>query len=161
MNKTVRIALAAFTLAALMTADTLVTMALVKRRENRAASAPAYSTVLDDPMARFRLEREQLRARQEAQLNDIIHADDGDEENAARARGQLLDMLDHARTESNLEGILQSRGFEEALVSVSDTAANVLIRGQTPTLGESAVILDLVMRETGLTGGNVKIIPVK
>ena len=32
---------------------------------------------------------------------------------------------------------------------------------KTGFFAESAVILDLVMRETGLTGGNVKIIPVK
>ena len=94
-------------------------------------------------------------------MNDIIHAPDGDGEIVALARKQLLDMLEHARQESTLEGILQSRGFEDALVSVSDSAANVLIRGDGPTHAQSAVILDLVMSQTGLTGGNVKIIPVK
>lgn len=161
MNKRARFALGLLVLAALLAADTLITSALVLKRANRAASAPAYSRVQSDPMAAFRLEREQLRARQEAQLNDIIHAPDGDGEIVAQASRQLLDMLAHARAESALEGILHSRGFEDALVSVSDAAANVLIRGDELTHAQSAVILDLVMRETGLTGGNVKIIPVK
>ena len=112
-------------------------------------------------MAAFRLEREQLRARQEAQLNDVIHDADADVETRAQARRALLDMLAHARSENAIEGILQSRGFEDALASVSDSAANVLIRGEGLTHAQSAVILELVMRETGLTGGNVKIIPVK
>ena len=47
------------------------------------------------------------------------------------------------------------------ICAFSASAANVLIRGEAPTHAQSAVILDLVMRETGLTGGNVKIIPVK
>ncbi|MBQ6326794.1 MAG: SpoIIIAH-like family protein, partial [Clostridia bacterium] len=83
------------------------------------------------------------------------------EEIRAQARRTLLDMLAHARSENTIEGILHSRGFEDALASVSASAANVLIRGDALTHAQSAVILDLVMRETGLTGGNVKIIPVK
>lgn len=161
MNRAARWGLGLLALAALLAGDALITRTLVLRQLNRAGSAPAYSPVKSDPMAAFRLEREQLRARQEAELNDIIHAPDGDGETAARARRQLLDMLEHARAESAIEGVLQSRGFEDALVSVSDAAANVLIRGDGVTRAQSAVILDLVMRETGLTGGNVKIIPVK
>ena len=94
-------------------------------------------------------------------MNDIIHAPDGDGEIVAQARKQLLDMLEQARQESAIEGILQSRGFEDALVSVSGAGANVILRGEKVSAAQSAVILDLVMRETGLTGGSVKIIPVK
>ena len=175
MNRKTRWALGTALLAALLAADTLITQRLVLQKVNRAQSAPAYSQVQSDPMTAFRLEREQLRSRQEAQLNDIIHAPDGDGEIVALARKQLLDMLEHARQESTLEGallarvlqestlegILQSRGFEDALVSVSGAGANVMLRGEEVTAAQSAVILDLVMRETGLTGGNVKIIPVK
>lgn len=161
MRKAVKWTLITLALAALMAADALVTDRIAARRYNRAGSAPAYSPAKSDPMAGFRLEREQLRARQEAQLNDIIHTPDGDAETVSQARRQLLDMLEHARAENAIEGVLQSRGFEDALVSVSDAAANVLIRGGALTSAQSAVILDLVMRETGLTGGNVKIIPVK
>ena len=161
MSRRVRWILGALLLAALLAGDALITARLVAKRVNRAESAPVYSRIGSDPMASFRLEREQLRARQEAQLNDIIHEPGGDGETVALARRQLLDMLAHARAESAIEGILRSRGFEDALCSVSDGAANVLIRGEGPTRAETAVILDLVMRQTGLTGGNVKIIPVK
>jgi stage III sporulation protein AH len=161
MNRKTRWALGTAVLTALLAADALITQRLVLQKVNRAQSAPAYSQVQSDPMTAFRLEREQLRSRQEAQLNDIIHSPDGDGEIVALARKQLLDMLEHARQESTLEGILQSRGFEDALVSVSGAGANVMLRGEEVTAAQSAVILDLVMRETGLTGGNVKIIPVK
>jgi len=149
-------------LTAALAADALITREIVvKQTQNRADSAPAYSRVQSDPMAAFRLQREQLRARQEAQLNDIIHSPEAEDGIVADAWRQLLGMLEHARAESAIEGVLQSRGFEDALVSVSDAAANVLIRGESLNRTQSAVILDLVMRETGLTGGNVKIIPVK
>lgn len=161
MSRALRRTLGALLLAALLAGDALITARMVMKRVNRAESAPAYSRIGSDPMAAFRLEREQLRARQEAQLNDIIHDSGADGEIRSQARRELLDMLAHARSENAIEGILKSRGFEDALVSVSASAANVLIRGEALTHAQSAVILDLVMRETGLTGGNVKIIPVK
>ena len=107
------------------------------------------------------MEREQLRARQEAQLNDIIYGDKSDAAAIARAQEQLLSLLSRAEQELTLEGILQGRGFEYAVVSVGERSANVLLRRETVTQRESAVIMELVLRETGLTGGNVKIIPVK
>lgn len=161
MNKKMKIALMALAALGALAGDAALTWRLAAMRANRAGSAPAYSPATNDPMARFRLEREQLRAREEAQLNDIIHDPGGDEAIGARAREQLLSLLDRSEKELALEGILQSRGFEDALVSLSDASANVLLRRESLTSAETAVILELVMRETGLTGGNVKIIPVK
>lgn len=161
MSKWARRAIWVAAMALLLAADTLITAKLVSRGEVRAAGAVAVSEAPADPMVSFRLSREQLRARQEAQLNDLIHAGGTDAKAVAEARRQLTDMLEHARAENAIEGILQSRGFEDALASVSDASANVLVRREALSSRESAVILDLVMRETGLTGGNVKIIPVK
>ena len=161
MKRWTRRALGALALAALLAADALVTREIVLRRVNRADFAPACSHVDTDPMAAFRLQREQLRARQEAQLNDIVHDEGADGEIRDQARRALLDMLANARSENAIEGILQSRGFEDVLASVSVSAANVLIRSEALNHAQSAVILDLVMRQTDLTGGNVKIIPVK
>ena len=161
MNVWVRRAAGAFALAALLAGDSAVTWQAAARRFNRAVSAPVYREAGEDPMERFRLEREQLRAREEAQLNDVIHSDGSDAELVARAEAQLLDMLSRMEEETDIEGVLQSRGFEGALASVSRGSASILVRRDALTRQETAVILDLVMRETGLTGGNVKIIPVK
>ena len=161
MNRRTKMILGALAVMLILAADTAVTWKLARRDEVRAGGAPAFSEAARDPMGQFRLEREQLRARQEAELNDIIHTGGSDAQVVAQAQGQLLTMLEQARAETALEGILQSRGFEDALVSVSSGSASVLVRGEGLTQQETAVILDLVMRETGLTGGNVKIIPVK
>ena len=161
MNKKMKIALMALAALGALAGDAALTWRMAAMRANRAGSAPAYSPATTDPMARFRLEREQLRAREEAQLNDIIHAPDVDRTQVDQARSRLMALMERREQEATLEGILQSRGFEDALVSLSDASANVLIRREGLTSAETAVILELVMRETGLTGGNVKIIPVK
>ena len=156
MAKKAMLALAVILMLAL---DSLVTWKLANGRSVQPTAAAVLEAV--DPLDQFRLEREQLTARQEAQLNDIIYNDKSEAETVNRAQAQLLDLLDRREQEVTLEGILQSRGFDGALVSVGERSANVLLRRETVTSRESAVILDLVMRQTGLTGGNVKIIPVK
>ena len=79
----------------------------------------------------------------------------------ALAQREWIDLMDREEKETAIEGILSARGFGEVLASVSDQCANVLLRADsTLTQRETAIILDLVMRQTGFTGGNVKIIPI-
>ena len=113
-----------------------------------------------DPLVDFQSQRRLLRAGQEAKLSDIIHAG-GDVALADEARRMLLDMLGRAQVEADIEGVLQSRGFADAVVSISESSADVLVRGEVLTARESSVILDLVTRRTGLEERNIKIIPVK
>ena len=52
------------------------------------------------------------------------------------------------------------RGFGDALVTVSANSVNVVVHADTLSQAESAAILELVMRETGQSGANVKIMTV-
>lgn len=161
MNKWTKRGLWALVIALALAGDSFITWQAAKRvNANADHQIPASAAARSDALTDFRLEREQLRARLTAQLNDIVYSD-ADGETVARARRQLLDMAARAEAEATVEGVLRARGFDDAVVTVSDSAANVLVRREALTQRETAVILELVMRETGLTGGNVKIIPVK
>ena len=113
-----------------------------------------------DPVLEFRTEREQLRARQRSELNDIIYNSAADAETVRLAQRQLMDLMTCEAQETNLEGVLRARGFSDALVTVQGDSVNVLVRGEALNQSQSAMILDAVLRETGVTGGNVKIIPI-
>lgn len=160
MNNMIKRCLWAALALAALAADSALTYRLATARSVRTASAASVREPAD-ALQSFRLEREQLRAREEAQLNEIIYSD-GSGELAGQARQRLMDMLDRAEAENTLEGVLRARGFDDAVVTVGERSANVLLRREAPlNQRETAVILELVMRETGLTGGSVKIIPVK
>lgn len=149
---------AALALAALLALDSALTWRLAARRapENGLHAIRTNG----DPLACFHRQRQQLRADQEARLSDIIHGG-GDAALADEARHMLLDMLGRDGAETDIEGVLQSRGFAEAVVSIGENSADVLVRGEVLTARESSVILDLVARRTGLEERNIKIIPVK
>lgn len=113
-----------------------------------------------DEIAEFKLEREQLRAMQVAQLNDIVHGENTDQETRTMAQRQLLSIMDSAEKENTIEGVLVLRGFDDAVCTVHADSVNVMFKTEALTAQQNAVILDLVLRETGVTGGNVKVIPI-
>ena len=126
-------------------------------------ASAAYTAAVEtdaDPVSRFRTIRQQLRAMQKAQLNDIAHGADADTELASMAQRQLLQLCEREEDEMILEGVLAMRGWENAVVTVHEDSVNVILQTDMVTQQETSVILELVCRETGVQGGNVKIIPV-
>lgn len=131
-----------------MRADISTTAATMAQQEDMSAAE------------RFRTLREQLRAMEKAQLNDVAHDAQADQELKSMAQQQLLSLCEREEHELTLEGILEMRGFADPVVTVHADSVNVLIRAEVITQQESAAILELVCRETGAQSGNVKIIPI-
>lgn len=129
-------------------------------RSMREASAYLENPAYETPIDAYKTAREQLRSMQKAQLNDIAHGVEADAELAAMAQRQLLDLCRREEQELNLEGILEMRGFSKPVAIVQEDSANILIQADLITQQDSRVILDLVCRETGISSGNVKIIPI-
>ena len=130
-------------------------------QENIAAYAQRTQEQPLDPVESFRTVRQQMRAMQKAQLNDIAHDAHCDEELKNMAQRQLLDLCEREEQELTLEGVLSMRGWENAVVTVHADCVNVLLQAESVTRQESSLILELVCRETGAMSGNVKIIPIK
>lgn len=124
------------------------------------AMSGAASPAEEDQLSKFRTEREQLRAMQKSQLNEIIHGGGADGEIIAMAQRQLLSLCRWEETENTLEGVLRLRGYEDCVVTVHDASVNVLVRTELLTRQDSSLILELVCRESGAQSGNVKIIPI-
>lgn len=123
-----------------------------------AAQSQQIAAEASDPLTAFRTEREQLRQKQRAELNDIIHSAATDAATLALAQRQLLQLMESETAEATLEGLLSARGFDGALASVNGGAVYIMTRKNPLTRRDSAIILDLALRETGVTAGNVKIV---
>ena len=133
---------------------------LISKPEPKPSVQIVSSVQTQDPIEKFRTERQQLRAMQKAQLNDIAHDADAQAETAELARRQLIEICAAEEQELTIEGILAARGFQDPVATVHNGSVNILIRTETLTRQESSVILDLVCRETGATSGDIKIIPI-
>lgn len=111
-------------------------------------------------MSDFYTDREALRGDELDRLREIM-ADEGTPEEIRLAAGRReLELMDRSEKEAAIEAVLAARGYAPIVVTVQSDSVNVLVRAESIARQDAAVILDLVMRETGVTGGNVKIIPV-
>ena len=120
----------------------------------------AMPLIQEDPVIQFRTEREKLRQMQKSQLNEIIYGKDTEADIISAAQEQLIRVLDTESKETIIEGLLHLRGFDSAIVTINGESANVLVNADTLDELHTAIILDIVVAETGFSGGNVKIIPI-
>ena len=133
---------------------------MTSRRAVTASPPPSVAPEEADPLEAFRTEREQLRSMQTAQLNDIIHDGETDSQTRALAQRTLIDLMAWSEQETTIEGVLRARGYADCVATIHEDTANVLVRAEALTRQETAVILELVLRETDVDSGNVKIIPI-
>ena len=106
----------------------------------------------------FRQERARVRSLETVQLTALMADESADEEIRIEAARALNAMNGFMEAETTIEGVLKVRGYENAVVTVHASSVNVVVDEKNMSATEHAFILDLVMRETGQTAGNVKII---
>ena len=110
-------------------------------------------------MSDFYTDREALREDELDRLRKIMADGSTPEEIRLAAGRRELALMERADKEAAIEAVLTARGYAPLVVTVQSDSVNVLIKSESLTQQDAAMILDLVMRETGVTGGNVKIIP--
>ena len=124
--------------------------------EEKAVNASTKMDVFEE----FRLERTRVRELETVQLTALMNDLSVNEETRMEASRALNEMAERMEAETTIEGILKMRGHEDAVVTVHQGSVNVVLKNGADDKNECAFILDLVLRETGQTAGNVKIIGV-
>lgn len=111
-------------------------------------------------IAVFASDRNALREKELEQLRQI--AADPASSDAVRAAAQERQMLlmEWMEQEATVEAVLSARGYETPVVTVHSDSVNVIVRTEALNRADAEIILELTTRETGVTGGNVKIIPI-
>lgn len=130
-----------------------------RRAEELAGQVPAVQSEVADKLATFRTDRQLLRQNQINRLNELIHTY-ADAQMVSLAQQKLLELMSCEEQELALEGMLTLRGFEDVLVVIHSGSANIMLRNEALTAQQTAVILEMITRETGISAGNVKIIPI-
>ena len=105
------------------------------------ASAGAFS-------ASAKLNREQVRSRNEASLLEIINNTDISEDMKADAIASMNRMTDRAEKELDAELLLEAKGFKDSVVSINDDSVDVIVGAAGITDEQKAQIEDIVTRKT-------------
>lgn len=105
------------------------------------ASAGAFS-------ASAKLNREQVRSKNESSLLEIINNTDISEDMKADAIASMNRMTDRAEKELDAELLLEAKGFKDSVVSINDDSVDVIVGAAEITDEQKAQIEDIVTRKT-------------
>ncbi len=104
-----------------------------------------------------RLSRDKLRAGLIDRLNEIVNNENSSQEMITEAQKKIVEIGDLSETELVIEGLIKAKGFNEALVFLTETDAKVVVDVEELTQQDVVKILDIVINETDLDASNVKI----
>lgn len=111
-------------------------------------------------VAEAKVTREQVRAKNKEALQEIIDNDKLSEEQKSDAVAQMVAMTDLTEKEAAAETLLASKGFSEAVVSLSEDSADVVVNAKELSDASRAQIEDIITRKTGVAAENIVITPI-
>lgn len=110
--------------------------------------------------ASAKLEREQIRAASQERFREIIDNANLSEELKVDAINGLLNLTTLAKSENEIETLLESKGYSDAIVSISEGNVEVIVNSEAITEQDVAKIEDVVKRKTGVKSDEIFIQPV-
>ena len=119
------------------------------------------NTIGSDYFASAKLTREQTRAKNKETLMNIVNNKSIASADKKSAIKQVANITKNSEKENAAELMLQAKGFQNAIVSINDGNADVVVDSNGLTEQQIAQIEDIVRRKTGIEAGKIVITPVK
>lgn len=129
--------------------------------ENVGQTVLANSTVGVGLVSEAKVTREQTRSKNKEMLMELINSTNVTDEQKQTAIDEMVQMTDVAEKELAAETLLVAQGFEEVVVSIHDSCADVVVSSTQVSDSQRAQIEDIVKRKTGIEAANITITPVK
>ena len=104
--------------------------------------------------------REQVRAQNKDALLEIINNENLSESAKVDAINSMISLTETAQMECDAEILLEAKGFENAVVSISGDTVDVMVLASELTEAQRAQIEDIVKRKTQVSAENIIISPV-
>ncbi|WFA09695.1 SpoIIIAH-like family protein [Tissierella sp. Yu-01] len=105
----------------------------------------------------YRLSRDKLRANMVDRLEDIVDNTQTAEDVRTKAQEEIIKIGNVSEKELQIEGLVKSKGFNEALVFITDSDIKVVVSKGELTEQDMVKILDIVKSETTFSSENIKI----
>lgn len=113
------------------------------------------STTTVSSLAGAKLSKEQTRARNKETLLEIINNEALSETQKQSAVDTMVAMTQIAEMETAAELLLEAKGFEDVVVSITGDTVDVVVANVELTGAKCAQIEDIVQRKTGVAPENI------
>ncbi|MBP5651184.1 MAG: SpoIIIAH-like family protein [Clostridia bacterium] len=109
----------------------------------------------------YRQDRTDTYEQEMLYLSAIIESSSSSAEAKANAEAEQAKIIANMKLQTNLEGLIKSKGFADVVVSAMTNNISVIVKSATLTDAEVASIVDVIHGETNYTIDNIKIIHVE
>ena len=117
----------------------------------------AESTSKRNYFVEYRLSRDKLRAGMVDRLDEIVSNTQTTDVVRTKAQEEIIKIGNISEKELQIEGLVKSKGFDEALVFLTDNDIKVVVSKNELTEQDMVKILDIVKSETTFDSNNIKI----
>ena len=117
--------------------------------ESEIGDAVLTSAQVTSNMAAAKLTREQSRSKSKEALMDVISDEALSDDAKKEAADTYVKLSDNIEKETDVETVLAAKGYQDAIVTISDDAVDVSIGTVSLSDTEKAQIEDIVTRKTG------------
>lgn len=118
---------------------------------------PGTAILTSAQISGAKLNREQVRAKNKESLMEIVSNNELSNEVKQNAVDKLTAMTVASEKEVACELLLEAKGFNDAIVSIVDDKADVVINAASITDAQRAQIEDILKRKTGLSADKISI----
>ncbi len=108
-------------------------------------------------LSQAKLNREQTRSKSKEMLLEIINSESLSEDAKKDAVNKMISMTEQMEKETAAETQLAAKGFQDAIVSISDDSVDVTLSIDSLTDTQRTQIEDIIMRKTGCELQNIVI----
>ncbi len=115
----------------------------------------------DDFFAKARLEKQTSRDEAVATLAKMFGDTSASSEQVKEATDKALTTAKMIESESKMESLIKSKGFQDCVVYLSDQSAKVVVKTEGLEQAQAAQIMDIVVTESEVPSENVSIVEVK
>lgn len=108
-------------------------------------------------LSQAKLNREQTRSKAKEMLLEIINSQSLSEDAKKDAVNKMISMTEQMEKETAAETQLAAKGFQDAIVSISDESVDVTLSIESLTDTQRTQVEDIIMRKTGCELQNIVI----
>ena len=119
------------------------------------------SNMDSDLFAEIRLDREVSRAESVETLKSMSENEGLESVAKENAQNQMISLAMLTEKEVAAEGLIKAKGYEDAIVYVSDNTAEVIVKAESLSADDVSIISDIVQSKTGISQADIKIMNVK
>ncbi|HEY8361427.1 MAG TPA: SpoIIIAH-like family protein [Tissierellaceae bacterium] len=105
----------------------------------------------------YRLSRDKLRATLVDRLQEIIKDENTSEAVRADAQREIMRIGNNSEIELHIEGLIKSKGYDDAIVFLTDKDIKVVVSAPELTEQDMVKILEIVKSETDFDAKDIKI----